>query len=50
MRGAAFTQRLEQDFIHDLADSRELSYDEWHKLSTIERVPEFFGWIVQQQH
>ena len=49
VRGAAFTERLEQDFIHDLADSRELSYDEWRKRSLIERVPEFFGWIIQQQ-
>jgi cardiolipin synthase len=49
VRGAAFAQRLEQDFIHDLADSSELSYDEWSKRSLIERVPEFFGWIIQQQ-
>jgi cardiolipin synthase len=49
VRGAAFTQRLEQDFIHDLADSRELVYDEWRKRSLIERIPEFFGWIIQQQ-
>jgi cardiolipin synthase len=49
VRGAAFVQRLEQDFIHDLADSSELSYDAWRKRSLIERVPEFFGWIIQQQ-
>jgi cardiolipin synthase len=49
VRGAAFAQRLEQDFIHDLADSSELSYDAWRKRSLIERVPEFFGWIIQQQ-
>ena len=49
VRGAAFTQRLEHDFLHDLSDSRELSYDEWHKRPIIERIPEFFGWIIQQQ-
>jgi len=49
VRGAAFTQRLEQDFLHDLDDSCELSYDKWRKRSIIERIPEFFGWIIEQQ-
>jgi len=49
VREAAFTQRLEHDFLHDFSDSRELSYDEWHKRPIIERIPEFFGWIIQQR-
>ena len=49
VRGAALTQRLEQDFQLDLADSRELSYDEWRTRPILERVPEFFGWILRQQ-
>ena len=49
VRGVAFTQCLEQDFLHDLADSCELSYDKWRRRSIIERIPEFFGWIIEQQ-
>jgi len=49
VREPALNQRLEDDFINDLNDSRELSYDEWLRRPWVERAPEFFGWIIQQQ-
>ena len=49
VREPALAQRLEEDFVHDLSDSRELSYDEWLKRPWVERAPEFLGWIIQQQ-
>ena len=49
VRVPALAQRLEDDFVRDLNDSRELSYDEWLKRPWVERAPEFLGWIIQQQ-
>lgn len=49
VREPALAQRLEDDFVRDLGDSRELSYDEWLRRPWVERAPEFFGWIMQQQ-
>ena len=49
VREPALNQRLEDDFINDLNDSRELSYGEWLRRPWVERAPEFFGWIIQQQ-
>lgn len=49
VRGAAVNNRLQQDFDQDLANSRELSYDEWRLRSVTERIIEFFGWFFQQQ-
>jgi cardiolipin synthase A/B len=44
-----FSERLERDFSHDLADSREISYAEWKGRSLFERGPELLGWIFERQ-
>ena len=47
--GANFSARLEEDFVRDLADSREISYEVWRKRSWLERGPEILGWILERQ-
>ena len=49
VREPALARRLEDDFVHDLEDSRELSYDEWLNRAWFERAPELCGWIIRQQ-
>jgi len=44
-----FTERLEQDFSRDIANSREITYDAWRKRSVLERGPELLGWITERQ-
>jgi cardiolipin synthase len=44
-----FTDRLEQDFIRDIANSREITYEKWRKRSLFERGPELLGWITERQ-
>lgn len=50
---AAFDQvlaaRLEQDFALDLAESQEVSYDEWKQRSVFERAHEWLGWVLERQ-
>jgi cardiolipin synthase A/B len=44
-----FTQRLEQDFSRDIANSREITLDAWRKRPFFERGPELLGWITERQ-
>ena len=44
-----FARRLEQDFIRDLADSREISYEQWRRRPVLERAPELLGWVLERQ-
>ncbi|MFL6228229.1 MAG: phospholipase D-like domain-containing protein [Pyrinomonadaceae bacterium] len=50
---AAFDERLAtritEDFQHDVADSREVTYDEWRHRSVFERAHEVFGWLLERQ-
>jgi cardiolipin synthase A/B len=48
-RNREFVQRLEEDFMADMADSREITYDDWRRRDIFERAPEVFGWILQRQ-
>jgi cardiolipin synthase len=48
-RNREFVQRLEQDFMADMANSREITYDDWRRRDIFERAPEVFGWILQRQ-
>jgi len=49
VRDAAFTARLEEDFARDLANSCELSYDQWKRRPVLERAPELLGWVLERQ-
>jgi len=48
-RNSEFVQRLEQDFVADIANSRQITYEEWRRRSILERAPEVFGWVLQRQ-
>jgi cardiolipin synthase A/B len=41
--------RLEMDFARDMADSREVTYDEWRRRSVFERAHEWLGWVLERQ-
>ncbi len=41
--------RLEEDFLHDVVDSKEISYSEWKNRSLFERGPELLGWVLERQ-
>jgi cardiolipin synthase A/B len=48
-RDEGFAQRLAEDFARDLANSREITYQEWSRRSIFERAPELFGWVFERQ-
>jgi cardiolipin synthase len=41
--------RLQQDFSLDLADSREILFEEWKRRSLFERAHEWLGWVLERQ-
>jgi hypothetical protein len=41
--------RLRDDFAHDVADSREVTYEEWKRRSIIDRLDETVGIIFERQ-
>ncbi len=45
----AFAARLEEDFGRDLAEAREITYDQWKRRSLFERGPELLGWVLERQ-
>lgn len=49
MPDAGVTGRLEEDFAKDLQHSREVHYEEWKHRSILEKVQEWFGWLLMNQ-
>ncbi len=49
VRDEAVARRLENDMIHDLAESRPVSLKEWEHRPITERAPEMLGWIFERQ-
>ena len=45
----AFTLRLQEDFVADMAVSRPMSYQQWQSRSVFERAPELLGWVLERQ-
>ncbi len=41
--------RIAEDFQRDLADSNEVTYEEWRRRSVFERAHEIFGWLLERQ-
>jgi cardiolipin synthase len=41
--------RLQEDFARDLADSLEITYEEWKRRSLFERAHEWLGWVLERQ-
>jgi cardiolipin synthase len=48
-RDEELAARLEEDFARDLAQSREVTYDEWQSRSIFERAYEWLGWLLERQ-
>jgi cardiolipin synthase len=46
---AALADRLEEDFARDQALCRAVSYKEWMGRSRVERLTEWFGWLLERQ-
>lgn len=45
----AFASRLEEDFVADLAQAREVSYEAWKRRGLLERGTELVGWLLERQ-
>jgi len=48
-RDPDFTQRLQQDFAKDIAQSRKVTYQEWKRRPVWARAPELLGWVLERQ-
>jgi cardiolipin synthase len=48
-RDEKLTARIAEDFAADLAESREVSYEEWRHRSIFERAHEMLGWVLERQ-
>ena len=48
-RDSDLVQRLEYDFVLDIAHSHQITYEEWRRRSIFERVPELFGRVLERQ-
>jgi cardiolipin synthase len=44
-----FVGRLEQDFWHDISQSRQVSYEQWRRRPMTERAEEWVGWFLERQ-
>ncbi len=41
--------RLTEDFVRDVANSREITYEQWERRSLLQRGPELLGWVLERQ-
>ena len=48
-RDPKFVERLEQDFVADISNSQQITYEKWRDRNIVERAPELFGWILERQ-
>lgn len=44
-----FAERVQRDFVADVASSREITFEAWKSRPLFERVPELFGWVLERQ-
>jgi cardiolipin synthase A/B len=44
-----FVERLETDFVNDLAVSERVTYEQWRRRPVLERAPELLGWVLERQ-
>jgi cardiolipin synthase len=49
VRDAAFVERLESDFVSDIAKSERITLEKWQHRSVLERAPELLGWVLERQ-
>lgn len=49
VRGEAFVERLQEDFVTDLSNSERITYEKWRRRPVLERAPELLGWVFDRQ-
>ncbi len=49
VRDPELVERLESDFVSDLAQSTRVTYEHWRKRPIIQRAPELLGWVFERQ-
>jgi cardiolipin synthase len=49
VRDPGLVERLESDFVRDLALSERVTYEIWRKRPVIQRAPELLGWVFERQ-
>jgi cardiolipin synthase A/B len=49
VRYSPFVERLETDFVTDLAVSERVTYEQWRRRPVLERAPELLGWVLERQ-
>jgi cardiolipin synthase A/B len=42
-------ERLEQDFVRDTGESREVTLKQWQNRSIFDRMNEYLGWVLERQ-
>jgi len=45
----SFAVRLAEDFARDIANSREITYQQWAHRPWLQRAPELLGWVLERQ-
>lgn len=49
VRDPNFVERLQADFVRDLANSERITYEKWRSRPVIQRAPELLGWVLQRE-
>ncbi len=49
VRGEPFVERLERDFVNDLANSLPITLEKWRHRPVLERAPELLGWVLDRE-
>ncbi len=49
VRDPDFVERLESDFVNDLAQSERITYEKWRRRPFLKRAPELLGWVLERQ-
>ena len=49
VRDSSFVDRLQADFVRDLANSEEVTYEKWRRRPVLQRAPELLGWVFERQ-
>jgi cardiolipin synthase len=49
VRDRAVAQRLSADFAADLAESQQITLEDWRRRPVTERATELLGWSIQRQ-
>lgn len=44
-----FAARLAEDYEHDVAQSKQITYEEWARRPFWQRGPELLGWVIERQ-